>query len=432
MVINSIDTSTGGYMYVWYNNSIIQVQLSDPSITNTIVTGVTNLGNGNSLAIDSTNSYLYVSTNTSGNGSIYRIQLSLSNPSYTLWFPNTTGFQNVSGITVDNTNTYLYVAFNNTGGAGPFICRILISDPTSYTLFWMPLASIGYTIALDYTNEYMYVGYGNGTIDRIQMSTTTISNWISGLISPTVGLIALDHKNTYMYISNDGDGSGPITQIQISNRQINYNDNYYYNNFGTGNGIVVDSVNRYLYVSVVGGISRFSIVYPCFKKGTRILTDKGYFPIESLKKGDLIRTVLHGFVPINMIGKRDIVHEISSERITEQLYKCTQAQYPEVFEDLVLTGCHSILVDEFKDEAQKQATMKVNNGRLFITDNYYRLPACADDRASVYEIPGTYTIYHLALEHEDYLMNYGIYANGLLVESCSQRYLKELSQMELF
>jgi len=29
------------------------------------------------------------------------------------------------------------------------------------------------------------------------------------------------------------------------------------------------------------------------------------------------------------------------------------------------------------------------------------------------------------------LMNYGIYANGLLVETCSERNLKELSGMEL-
>jgi hypothetical protein len=38
-----------------------------------------------------------------------------------------------------------------------------------------------------------------------------------------------------------------------------------------------------------------------------------------------------------------------------------------------------------------------------------------------------YSIYTL----EDYYMNYGIYANGLLVETCSQRYLKKLSGMEI-
>ena len=70
-------------------------------------------------------------------------------------------------------------------------------------------------------------------------------------------------------------------------------------------------------------------------------------------------------------------------------------------------------------------------GNIYVTDRKYRLPACADPRASIYETPGTYTIYHLALENEDYDMNYGVYANGLLVETCSKRYLKELSNMTL-
>ena len=39
-------------------------------------------------------------------------------------------------------------------------------------------------------------------------------------------------------------------------------------------------------------------------------------------------------------------------------------------------------------------------------------------------------IYHIALEHKDNCMNYGIYANGLLVETCSNKNLK-LSNMEL-
>jgi hypothetical protein len=59
------------------------------------------------------------------------------------------------------------------------------------------------------------------------------------------------------------------------------------------------------------------------------------------------------------------------------------------------------------------------------------LPACVDNRASVYEKPGSFTIYHLALDNNDYYMNYGIYANGLLVETCSKRYLKEISKMTL-
>lgn len=57
--------------------------------------------------------------------------------------------------------------------------------------------------------------------------------------------------------------------------------------------------------------------------------------------------------------------------------------------------------------------------------------ACIDERTKVYQKRGYQTIYHLALENDYYYGNYGIYANGLLVESCSKRYLKELSNMTL-
>ena len=128
-----------------------------------------------------------------------------------------------------------------------------------------------------------------------------------------------------------------------------------------------------------------------------------------------------------MIGKREIVHEASVKRIKDQLYRCN---HDDVFDELVITGCHSILVEDFFSEEQREKTKEHHKGRVFITDNHYRLPACLDDRASVYEPAGTYTIYHFALENEEYLHNYGVYANGLLVESCSKRYLTELSNMK--
>jgi len=168
----------------------------------------------------------------------------------------------------------------------------------------------------------------------------------------------------------------------------------------------------------------------CFKEDSKILTDKGYVQVQDLRKGDLVKTALNGFVPVDMVGKRVIHHEASSERIKDQLYRCSKDQYPELLEDLVITGCHSILVDSFKSEEEKQKAIEVN-GDLYVTDRKYRLPACVDERTHVYEAVGDYNIYHVALENSDYYMNYGVYANGLLVETCSKRYLKELANMEL-
>jgi hypothetical protein len=131
-----------------------------------------------------------------------------------------------------------------------------------------------------------------------------------------------------------------------------------------------------------------------------------------------------------MIGQRKMEHNALEERIKDQLYKCSSKQYPELIEDLIITGSHSILVDDFINNDQRNQTEKVL-GNIYVTDNKYRLPACVDERSTVYENKGTYTIYHIALDNENYYGNYGIWANGLLVETCSKRYLKELSDMTL-
>jgi hypothetical protein len=191
-----------------------------------------------------------------------------------------------------------------------------------------------------------------------------------------------------------------------------------------------DTYYMYVYSNYANYISKISLPYPCFKEDTKILTDKGYVLIQDLRKGDFVKTLLHHYIPIDMIGNRVIVHNANKERLDNQLYKCSQSEYPEVFEPLIITGCHSILVDEFTGEEQREKT-KLILGRIFVTDNKYRLPVCIDDRATVYEKEGPCTIYHIALENDDYYSNYGIYANGLLVESCSKRYLKELSNMQL-
>jgi hypothetical protein len=169
----------------------------------------------------------------------------------------------------------------------------------------------------------------------------------------------------------------------------------------------------------------------CFCENTKILTNNGYKLIQNLRKGDLIKTLNNDFVPIDNIGFSKMFNFAidNNKRPENVLYKCSKENYPELFEDLIITGCHSVLVDDFKED-QREETINVLGG-IYITDNKYRLPACVDRNFVPYEKRGEFTIYHFALENEDYYMNYGIYANGLLVETCSKRYLKELSNMTL-
>jgi len=168
----------------------------------------------------------------------------------------------------------------------------------------------------------------------------------------------------------------------------------------------------------------------CFKEGSKILTDKGYVAVQDLRNGDLVKTVSSGFKKIEHIGYSKMYHNVNDIRSKNKLYRCSTSEYPELTEDLVITGCHSILIKNFKDHEQIEKTQEVL-GKIYITETYYRLPACVDDRTKIFEEEGVHTIWHFSLEHSDYYMNYGVYANGLLVETTSNRMMVELSGMTL-
>ena len=172
---------------------------------------------------------------------------------------------------------------------------------------------------------------------------------------------------------------------------------------------------------------------PCFLEGTTILCQvdgiEKYIPVEQLNKGTMVKTSLDGYKAVVLLGKGNIQNPGNDERIENRLYKCSTSNYPQLKDDLYITGCHSIL--EFPiTEKQKEDTIK-HLGRLFITDKKYRLMACVDERAEPWNSKGDFTIWHFALENADERMNYGVYANGgLLVETCSIFFLKNKSNME--
>ena len=176
------------------------------------------------------------------------------------------------------------------------------------------------------------------------------------------------------------------------------------------------------------------VPYPCFKDGTKILCltkdlEEKWMLVQHIRPGTLVKTVRHQYVPVNMIGTTSMYNSGDNERIKGRLYRCSKAQYPKLTEDLIMTGCHSILVDELTDK-QRDQTIEAA-GKILVTDYRYRLMTYLDEKAKPYEVEGTFNIWHLALDNNDIYINYGIYANGLLVETCSQRTLKMISGMKL-
>jgi hypothetical protein len=189
--------------------------------------------------------------------------------------------------------------------------------------------------------------------------------------------------------------------------------------------------------STIGITGVSLIIYPapppCFLEGTKILCRVGgvetYIPIETMRAGTLVKTSRDGYKKVEYIGKGLMQNPGHNERTEQRLYKCSPANYPGLTEPIYLTGCHSILVDHITDEQREKLIEQME--RIFVTDKKYRLTAFVDERAEPWASEGKYTIWHFALENENKKMNYGVYASGLLVETCCIDRLKNHSGLEM-
>ena len=432
---------TNTYMYVGCDATIIRIDNFNSASPTVTTNWFSTTGSIRSVFVDKTNTYLYVA-NYSVN-SVQRIAnitnpigaIGLQAPVVDITF-FTGGIASVQSVVVDNTNTYIFACGQGNNN--------IYKNNTS--TIWATLSSVVSTLMIDSTNTYMYAFYGNGIakITGFSSATGTVnSSYYLNTSNPTFGLrfAAIDNTFNNIYISEISNrylvefsntaNSTPTTSILATS-------------LGNAvNGVGIDATNTYAYVGGGSFITRVSlpsqyiVTLPssggssaiCFKEGTKILTKQGYILIEQLQPDDLIKTYKHGFIPLQLIGKREIEHPASNERIKNQLYQYSHKQNPFMFEDLVITGCHSILIDTFQNDEQREQTIAIN-GDTYVTDDKYRLPACVDENASVYEFKGKYNVYHLSMEHEDEYMNYGIYANGLLVESASTCHIQKFIKGE--
>ena len=229
--------------------------------------------------------------------------------------------------------------------------------------------------------------------------------------------------------SNNGGSIGQTTSWRVASVY----DNTGYNTTSVPSGVYSNGFD----LSTISPDAYSFNVYPsvpCFLEGTKVLTliygKEEYVPIETLRNGDLVKTSKDGYKKVELIGKGDIQNSGNGKRIENRLYKCSPESYPELKEDLYITGCHSILVDTITDKEREETINHL--GKIYITDKKYRLMACLDERAEPWNSEGLYNIWHIALENADEKMNYGVYVNGgLLVETCSINILKNHSNLQI-
>jgi hypothetical protein len=160
----------------------------------------------------------------------------------------------------------------------------------------------------------------------------------------------------------------------------------------------------------------------CFNEGTKILClnknfEEEYIPIENLRKGDLVKSYKHGYRKIDLIGKNIMIN--NPEKFNECMYKMEKTEENGLIEDLIVTGGHSILVDDlgnFKEENDK-----IFGRTIMIDDKYLLLSAVSNDFKKL-ENTDLYTYYHFILENNgNNDERFGVWANGILTETSSKK-----------
>ena len=306
---------------------------------------------------------------------------------------------NSNGVSIRQGTNGLYYTTN--GGTTWTLNSLSPTSPTFSTTALSQLSQI-YGIAGTSSNAGIYY-MPNGSISNWIQSDLTTGNFNYVALSGLNGIACSNSLGIY-YTTNGGQNwtqsnqsTGNFSSAAISSASV---------------GIAGSSGNGVYYISSP----------LCFNKGTKILYinkngEEEYISIENLKVGDLVKTYKDGNKKIVSIGSFNYKC-FNNKNLLNCLYKMKD-------HDVILTGGHSILVDELTEEEDKHNKLHYNFERT-IHDKKFLL-ACSSDKFEKIEDDKEYELFHFVLESENNNNNYGIYINdGILSESCPKNVFDKL------
>ena len=158
----------------------------------------------------------------------------------------------------------------------------------------------------------------------------------------------------------------------------------------------------------------------CYEANTLILTvendEEVYKKVSELKVGDLVKTYKQGNKMIKYI-KSFNYKPLNKEKDLDFLYKMKE-------NNIILTGGHSILVDELTAE---ETLNNAKYGFSQMIEDKTLLLACSSDKFERVDDDLEYELWHFTLENDDVTGHYGVYINdGILSESCSESTLLKM------
>ena len=197
--------------------------------------------------------------------------------------------------------------------------------------------------------------------------------------------------------------------------------------------IVGSESGNTIYASIneaTGSVYQYIKPGTCILENTKIETKSGEVNIQDLKKGDLIKTHTGRYKPLLYIG-----YNIIDLTLEENKYEIRVVEKKSIDllpnENLYITRKHSLLFkkipEEYKNERYYQEITYYDN--IINIDGYEKILAlhCNEckyvDLKQLINIFGkTVKYYNIVLVNNDEYKEDGIYASGLLVESCSKNW----------
>jgi len=455
--------SLQGYGLILYDSS---------AQTSTQLLTMAQMQNINNVAIAADASYVYLghatgSTTTANyNGCVFRYRISdasfLSQPFVNLGVATGVVDANLVICSMALVGTNLYIGGLNTC---VYLTDTTNSNPITNTVqFYQGENTTTTQIAVDSTYLY-YTTLETTVLYRVPLSNLNLSN-ATAIATFTIPPVSLSCSGAQLYVTDksniykvsviDGSYSSVVATPYVSGAVMSNTGRLY----AITANFAPAAYSFYTYVMNTS-ISFTSVFYPyycpsftfslynltkrstldiftvnitCFLEGTKILclldnSDK-YICVEHLKKGVMVKTSASGYQPLDILGKSRVYHSPNDQRRgKDRLYVYKKSTVPALTEDLCVTGMHSALVPQLTDK-QTDSVYDVLED-IYLTEGLYRLPACIDERSEIYGEEGYFDVYHIALANPDYYGNYGVYANGLIMETASLRHMKENAQMEL-
>lgn len=295
--------------------------------------------------------------------------------------------------------------FDFVGTIAQFELDFSINPPTvkSQNLNWFINDNINEYVHINIIESQMYLSGSNGFYNlKISYENIVPQPILLTLISNGNTVSSLPYKNYIYVIYYNLHPDDSITTI------MQYNYNYE----------PPEPPLPHINPNVEGNI--------CFKEGTKILCKlngvDAYIPIQNIEEGTLVKTYKNGYKKCKF-NMKELLKNTETHNINN-LYRQSKLTNNNLFEDLYITGSHSMLYDNLSlsEETNMNNLINTYNKKFNVNipkkiEDKHKLIAYYDNTFTEIKKDINVYIYHLVLEGNN---TYGIWANGALTESIDE------------